>query len=134
MIKEDYLLRMIREIVTMLVQMLLRRKQVKPEEWVEYDSLTRQLLGFETGRLAGMDAGELENMFDGDRERMGKLELAALTMLKMADEAGSGSLVLKSRLRHEGLELLKYVQSQGNEFSIQRMQLIAMLEKNIDNL
>lgn len=134
MIKEDYLLRMIREIVTMLVQMLLHRKQVKPEEWVEYDSLTRQLLGFETGRLAGMDAGELENMFDGDRDRMGKLELAALTMLKMADEADSGSLVLKSRLRHEGLELLKYVQSQGNEFSIQRMQLIAMLEKNIDNL
>lgn len=134
MIKEDYLLRMIREIATMLVQMLLRRKLVRPEEWVEYDSLTRQLLGFETGRLAEMDAAGLESMFDGDRDRLGKLELAALTMLKMADEAGSGSLVLKSRLRHEGLELLKYVQGHGNEFSIQRMQLIAMLEKNIDNL
>lgn len=59
---------------------------------------------------------------------MGKTELAAMTMLKIADEMEDEHLILKSRLKQEGLALLEYVQTEGDTFSIQRVALIAMLK------
>lgn len=38
MIKQDYLLRMIQEIISMLVEALLYRKKLRKEEWTSYDS------------------------------------------------------------------------------------------------
>ena len=59
---------------------------------------------------------------------MGKTELAAMTMLKISDEMEDEQLVMKSRLRQEGLALLEYVQAEGDTYSIQRAALIAMLK------
>lgn len=129
MIKQDYLVRMILEIITLIAKALLNRQKIRPQQWVEYDCLTRQLLGLPSEDLKELDADELMDRYADDQNRMGKLELAAMTQLKIADELAEDQLVLKSRLRHEGIRLLEYVQSHGDTFSLQRASLIALLKE-----
>ena len=128
MIKQDYLLRMIQEIITLLVNALLNRQKIRKESWVEYDDITRQILEVPSENLKDMSADEIIQRYEGDPNQMGKIELAAMTMLKIADEMEDEQLVMKSRLRQEGLALLEYVQAEGDTYSIQRMALIAMLK------
>ena len=128
MIKQDYLLRMIQEIITLLVNALLNRQKIRKESWVEYDDITRQILALPSENLKDMSAEEIIQRYEDDPNRMGKTELAAMTMLKIADEMEDEQLVMKSRLRQEGLALLEYVQAEGDTYSIQRMALIAMLK------
>ena len=128
MIKQDYLLRMIQEIITLLVNALLNRQKIRRENWVEYDDITRQILALPSENLKDMSAEEIIQRYEDDPNRMGKIELAAMTMLKIADEMEDEQLVMKSRLRQEGLALLEYVQTEGDTYSIQRMALIAMLK------
>ena len=128
MIKQDYLLRMIQEIITLLVNALLNRQKIRKESWVEYDDITRQILELPSENLKDMSAEEIIQRYEDDHNRMGKTELAAMTMLKIADEMEDEQLVMKSRLRQEGLALLEYVQAEGDTYSIQRMALIAMLK------
>ncbi|WP_294612915.1 hypothetical protein [uncultured Bacteroides sp.] len=130
MIKQDYLIRMIQEIVSLIVNALLRKKKYRWSEWVEYDDLTRQILGFPSDQLLSMDSEELIDRYKGDPNEMGKTELAAMTMLKISDEMGDDDLLRKSKLRQDGLNLLRYVQKNSSSFSIQRVQLIDMLEAN----
>ena len=128
MIKQDYLLRMIQEIITLLVNALLNRQKIRKESWVEYDDITRQILELPSENLKDMSADEIIQRYEDDPNRMGKIELAAMTMLKIADEMEGEQLVMKSRLRQDGLALLEYVQTKGDTYSIQRMALIAMLK------
>ena len=128
MIKQDYFLRMIQEIITLLVNALLNRQKIRKESWVEYDDITRQILGVPSENLKDMSADEIINRYEGDPDRMGKTELAAMTMLKISDEMEDEQLVQKSRLKQDGLALLEYVQTKGDTFSIQRVALIAMLK------
>ena len=128
MIKQDYLLRMIQEIITLLINALLNRQKIRKESWVEYDDITRQILGVPSENLVDMSAEEIIARYLDDPNQMGKTELAAVTMLKISDEMGDGQLVLKSRLKQDGLALLEYVQTKGDTFSIQRVALIAMLK------
>ena len=128
MIKQDYLLRMIQEIITLLVNALLNRQKIRKESWVEYDDITRQILELPSENLKDMSVEEIIQRYEDDPNRMGKTELAAMTMLKIADEMEDEQLVMKSRLRQEGLALLEYVQAEGDTYSIQRVALIAMLK------
>ena len=128
MIKQDYLLRMIQEIITLLINALLNRQKIRKESWVEYDDITRQILGVPSENLVNMSAEEIIERYQDDPNQMGKTELAAVTMLKISDEMGDEQLVLKSRLKQDGLALLEYVQTKGDTFSIQRVALIAMLK------
>ena len=128
MIKQDYLLRMIQEIITLLVNALLNRQKIRKESWVEYDDITRQILEVPSENLKDMSVEEIIQRYGDDPNRMGKIELAAMTMLKIADEMEDEQLVMKSRLRQEGLALLEYVQTEGDTYSIQRVALIAMLK------
>ena len=121
MIKQDYLLRMIQEIISLIANAILNKKKIRQQEWVEYDCLTGQILGFPAEQLIGMDMQELIEQYE---------ELAAMTLLKMSDETDADHLLQKSKLRQEGMELLKYVQKAGNTFSIQRVALIHLLEMN----
>ena len=114
----------------MIANAILNKKKIRQQEWVEYDCLTEQILGFSAEQLIGMDMQELIEQYEGDPDRMGKIELAAMTLLKMSDEADADHLLQKSKLRQEGMELLKYVQKAGNTFSIQRVALIHLLEMN----
>ena len=128
MIKQDYLLRMIQEIITLVVNALLNRQKIRKESWVEYDDITRQILGVPSENLVDMSAEEIIDRYQDDPNQVGKTELAAVTMLKISDEMGDEQLVLKSRLKQDGLALLEYVQTKGDTFSIQRVALIAMLK------
>ena len=128
MIKQDYLLRMIQEIITLLVNALLNRQKIRKESWVEYDDITRQILGVPSENLVDMSADEIIDRYKDDPNQMGKTELAAVTMLKISDEMGDEQLVLKSKLKQDGLALLEYVQANSGTYSIQRMALIAMLK------
>ena len=128
MIKQDYLLRMIQEIITLLINALLNRQKIRKESWVEYDDITRQILGVPSENLVDMNAEEIISRYQDDPNQMGKTELAAVTMLKISDEMGDEQLVLKSKLKQDGLALLEYVQTKGNTFSIQRVALMAMLK------
>ena len=128
MIKQDYLLRMIQEIITLLINALLNRQKIRKESWVEYDDITRQILGVPSENLVDMNAEEIISRYQDDPNQMGKTELAAVTMLKISDEMGDELLVLKSKLKQDGLALLEYVQTNGDTFSIQRVALIAILK------
>ena len=128
MIKQDYLLRMIQEIITLLINALLNRQKIRKESWVEYDDITRQILGVPSENLVDMNAEEIISRYQDDPNQMGKTELAAVTMLKISDEMGDELLVLKSKLKQDGLALLEYVQTNGDTFSIQRAALMAMLK------
>ena len=128
MIKQDYLLRMIQEIITLLINALLNRQKIRKESWVEYDDITRQILGVPSENLVDMNAEEIISRYQDDPNQMGKTELAAVTMLKISDEMGDELLVLKSKLKQDGLALLEYVQTKGDTFSIQRVALIAQLK------
>ena len=128
MIKQDYLLRMIQEIITLLVNALLNRQKIRKESWVEYDDITRQILELPSENLKDMSADEIIDRYKDDPNQMGKTELAAVTMLKISDEMGDEQLVQKSRLKQDGLTLLEYVQTKGDTFSIQRVALIAMFK------
>ena len=128
MIKQDYLLRMIQEIITLLVNALLNRQKIRKESWVEYDDITHQILELPSENLKDMSADEIIQRYESDPNQMGKTELAAMTMLKIADEMEDEHLVLKTKLKQDGLALLEYVQAKSDTYSIQRMALIAMLK------
>ena len=129
MIKQDYLLRMIQEIITLLINALLNRQKIRKESWVEYDDITRQILGVPSENLVDMNAEEIISRYQDDPNQMGKTELAAVTMLKISDEMGDEQLVLKSKLKQDALALLEYVQTEGDTFSIQRVALMAQLKE-----
>ena len=128
MIKQDYLIRMILEIITLIANALLNKQKIRPQNWVEYDCLTRQILEVPSDQLKDMSPQEIIDKYEDDINRMGKIELAAMTLLKISDELESDNLLLKSKLKQNGTELLKFVQTQGDTFSLQRMALINMLE------
>ena len=129
MIKQDYLIRMIQEIISLIVNMILNKKKFRKDELTEYDCLTRQILGLPQEQLQSMNPDELIDHYEGDPNRMGKIELAAMTLLKISDEMES-NILQKSKLRQDGLTLLKYVQKESSTFSIQRTDLIRMIEIN----
>ena len=129
MIKQDYLIRMILEIITLIANALLNKQKLRPQNWVEYDCLTCQILEVPSEQLKDMSPEEIIDKYEGDTNQMGKIELAAMTLLKISDELDTDNLLLKSKLKQNGTELLKFVQSQGDTFSIQRMSLISILER-----
>ena len=128
MIKQDYLIRMILEIITLIANALLNKQKIRKQHWVEYDCLTRQILEILSDKLIDLSPEEIIDRYEGDTNRMGKIELAAMTLLKISDEMGDESLLLKEKLKQNGVYLLKFVQTEGDTFSIQRMAIISMLE------
>ena len=126
MIKQDYLVRMILEIITLIANALLNKQKIRPQSWVEYDCLTRQILEIPSDQLKDLSPEEIIDKYEGDTNRMGKIELAAMTLLKISDELEADDLLLKSKLKQNGMELLKFVQTQGDTFSIQRMAILQM--------
>ena len=130
MIKQDYLLRMIQEIISLIAHALLNKQKIPQQNWVEYDCLTQQILEVPTEKLISMLPEEIVAKYEKDLNAMGKIELVAMTLIKISDDTDNGQLVLKTRLKANGLELLKKVQAESNTFSIQRMTLIQALENN----
>ena len=59
MIKQDYLVRMIQEIISAIARAILNKKKIRQQDLDEYDLLARQMLGFPVKELATMDVQEL---------------------------------------------------------------------------
>ena len=53
-----------------------------------------------------MSLDEMIDCYEGDPNRMGKIELATVTLLKVSDEVES-DILQKSKLRQDGLFLAK---------------------------
>lgn len=126
MIKQDYLIRMIQQVISAIVEALLHRKPMRKQEWEEYEGIARQVLGFSTEELRTMDIQEVLTRYEHDKDQMDKIELAAMVLLKIADDMESDQ-ILKAKFRQDGTALLEYVQRHGQTYSLQREMLIAML-------
>ena len=63
MIKQDYLLRMIQEIITLIMNFLLNKQKVRQQQWVEYDTLTRQILGVSSEKLSELSPEEIMEQY-----------------------------------------------------------------------
>ena len=127
MVKQDYLVRMIQEIISAIARAILNKKKIRQQDRDEYDLLTQQMLGFPV--LTTMDVQELIDRYANEEDRIGKLELASMYLLRFSEEV-EDDILLKSKLRQDGIRLLKYVQQEDTNFSIQRDCLIRMLETN----
>lgn len=130
MIKQDYLLRMIQEIIALIVQALLNKRKIAKSSWTAYDNLTTQILGFPANELLAIHPQELIDRYQGDADSWGKCELAAMTLLKMSDEMSNEQLVEKSRAKQNGIALLEYVQAHCPTISLQRIQLLEALKRD----
>lgn len=128
MVKQDYLVRMIQEIISAIARAILNKKKIRQQDLDEYDLLTQQMLGFPVKELATMDVQELIDRYANEEDRIGKIELASVYLLRFSEE--EEDILLKSKLRQDGIRLLKYVQQEDTSFSIQRDCLIRMLETN----
>lgn len=126
MIKQDYLIRIIQEIFTAIANMLLKRKKITQKEWSEYEDTARQILGVNVQQLQTMGAEDILSLYNIQTD-LEKIELAAMMMLKMADESEDNQ-VLKAKLQQDGLSLLEYVQTHGTTYSLQRQLLINLLK------
>lgn len=118
---------MIQQVISAIVEALLHRKPMRKQEWEEYEGIARQVLGFSTEELRTMDIQEVLTRYEHDKDQMDKIELAAMVLLKIADDAESDP-VLKAKFRQDGTALLEYVQQHGQTYSLQREMLIAMLK------
>lgn len=127
MIRQDYLIRMIQEMISLVLNAMLNKKKLKKDEWKEYDYLSKQILGYSPEQLMNMSAEELIDSYKDDQDKIQKIELAAMTMLMVAEDMEL-DLLQKSKLRQDGITLLQYVDKEDNSFSLQRKQLLEMLE------
>ena len=128
MIKQDYLLRMIQQIISMLLQALISKRKIAENDWAQYDNLSTQLLGATTADLSRMDADAIIARYQDNPDKWELCELAATLLLKLSDEADDAQVVTKARLRQNGTSLLEYVQANGHTFSLQRSQLLQLLK------
>ena len=87
MIKQDYLLRMIQEIIALLVQALLNKRIIDKNHWAEYDNLTTQLLGLPCNDLSQLDTDAIIARYQDNPDKWELCELAAILLLKLSDEA-----------------------------------------------
>lgn len=126
MIRQDYIIRMIQEIFAAITNLILRRKRLNQADWEEYESTARQILGVTPEQLAQMDSERLLEQYQDEQDGIEKIELAAMMMLKMAED--TKDIVPKARLQQEGVALLKYVQAHGKTYSLPRELLIQFLE------
>ena len=113
MVKQDYLVRMIQEIISAIARAILNKKKIRQQDRDEYDLLTQQMI----------------DRYANEEDRIGKIELASVYLLRFSEEV-EDDILLKSKLRQDGIRLLKYVQQEDTNFSIQRDCLIRMLETN----
>lgn len=114
----------------MIVETLLYKKKIRKKDWDEYDHLTRQILDMDTRQLLNTSAEELIARHADTSDGLNKLELAAVNMLKLAEDVEDNNLLLKSKLRQESVSLLKYIQQHSTSYSLQRDCLINLLEIN----
>ena len=129
MIKQDYLIRMIQDFISRVAKAIMDRKKIRQQDWAEFDLLTQEVLGLPVKELTSMSVEELIDRYDKEEDRMSKIEFASMYLLKLSEEIEE-ERVMKSKFRQDGMQLLKYVQKEDTNFSLQREVLVHFLETN----
>ncbi|MCQ4874240.1 MULTISPECIES: hypothetical protein [Odoribacteraceae] len=129
MIKQDYLIRMIQDFISRVAKAIMDRKKIRQQDWAEFDLLTQEVLGLPVKELTSMSVEELIDRYDKEEDRMSKIEFASMYLLKLSEEIEEDR-VMKSKFRQDGMQLLKYVQKEDTNFSLQREVLVHFLETN----
>ena len=129
MIKQDYLIRMIQDFISRVAKAIMDRKKIRQQDWAEFDLLTQEVLGLPVKELTSMSVEELIDRYDKEEDRMSKIEFASMYLLKLSEEIEEDR-VMKSKFRQDGMQLLKYVQKEDTNFSLQREVLVHVLETN----
>lgn len=128
MIKQDYIIRMIQEIISLVIDAILNKKRIRQKDWEEYDRMTQKILGMSSHELLNMSANEIIDRYSREPDSNDKIELVAVNMMRMAEDADDNTL-LRSKLRQDSLSLLNYLQEYGTP-SLIRESLIALLRNN----
>ncbi len=128
MIKQDYIVRMIQEIISAIAEAILNKKNLKQKDWEEYDRISKQLLGIDSYQLLNMPTNEIIEKYKNETDGNDKIELVAVNMMKMAEEA-ENNILLRNKLRQDSLSLLIYLQNHGIP-SLLRESLITLLRNN----
>lgn len=127
MIKQDYIIRMIQEIISLIANAIIKKKKLDNKELDTYEYTTHEILGISPKELAGMNANEIISQYSQSENGMDKLELAAVSLLLFSEEITDSNLLLKSKLKQDGIFLLKYLQENSGSYSLQREFIINMI-------
>lgn len=127
MIKQDYIIRMIQEIISMIVTAIIKKKRLDNKELKKYEYNTHEMLGVSPKELMDISTDEIISRYSTSENGMDKIELIAVSLLLFSEETAHDQLLLKSRLKQNGLFLLKYLQQNSNSYSIQREMLMKMI-------
>ncbi|MBU3808302.1 MAG: hypothetical protein H9802_07785 [Candidatus Phocaeicola faecipullorum] len=127
MIKQDYIIRMIQEIISLIANAIIKKKKLDNKELDTYEYTTHEILGISPKELTGMNANEIISQYSQSENGMDKLELAAVSLLLFSEEMTDSNLLLKSKLKQDGIFLLKYLQENSGSYSLQREFIINMI-------
>ncbi len=127
MIKQDYIIRMIQEIISMIVAAIIKKKRLDNKELEKYEYNTHVMLGVSPKELMNISTDEIISQYSTSENGMDKIELIAVSLLLLSEETANDQLLLKSRLKQNGLFLLKYLQQNSNSYSIQREMIMKMI-------
>ena len=127
MIKQDYIIRMIQEIISMIVAAIIKKKRLDNKELEKYEYNTHVMLGVSPKELMNISTDEIISQYSTSENGMDKIELIAVSLLLFSEETANDQLLLKSRLKQNGLFLLKYLQQNSNSYSIQREMIMKMI-------
>lgn len=127
MIKQDYIIRMIQEIISLIANAIIKKRKLDKKEFDTYEYTTHEMLGVSPKELTDMSTDELISQYSGSENGMEKLELIAVSLLLFSEETPESDLLLKSRLKQDGVFLLKYLQKNSGTYSLQREFIINMI-------
>lgn len=127
MIKQDYIIRMIQEIISLIANAIIKKKKLDNKELDTYEYTTHEILGISPKELTGMNANEIISQYSQSENGMDKLELAAVSLLLFSEEMTDSNLLLKSKLKQDGIFLLKYLQENSGSYPLQREFIINMI-------
>lgn len=127
MIKQDYIIRMIQEIISLIANAIIKKRKLDKKEFDTYEYTTHEMLGVSPKELTDMSTDELISQYSGSENGMDKLELIAVSLLLFSEETPESDLLLKSRLKQDGVFLLKYLQKNSGTYSLQREFIINMI-------
>lgn len=127
MIKQDYIIRMIQEIISLIANAIIKKKRLDKNELDTYEYTTHEILGIAPNELIDKNADELIDQYSNSESGMDKLELIAVSLLLFSEETKDSDLLLKAKLKQNGIFLLKYLQENSGSYSLQREFIINMI-------
>lgn len=111
----------------MIVTAIIKKKRLDNKELEKYEYNTHEMLGVRPKELMDISTDEIISQYSTSENGMDKIELIAVSLLLFSEETANDQLLLKSRLKQNGLFLLKYLQQNSNSYSIQREMLMKMI-------